>query len=142
MKLATTTGDFGAYAADAIEAIERQNYGQAASLLIAAQQETEEMYMDEDDEDLYVTSLSFIQEPELGEGSNAADLSNYPMEDILDRFYCHISDFYNDLNKEDSQICYLEFGSPELQDVVNLRSIIGKHVYNREEGDRVELVIE
>ena len=36
---------------DAIEAIERQNYGQAAALLIAAQQETEEMYMDEDDED-------------------------------------------------------------------------------------------
>ena len=36
---------------DAIEAIERQNYGQAAALLIAAQQETEEMYMDEGDED-------------------------------------------------------------------------------------------
>ena len=38
-------------ATGAIEAIERQNYGQAAALLIAAQQETEEMYMAEDDED-------------------------------------------------------------------------------------------
>ena len=30
---------------DALQAIEQQNYGQAARLLIAAQQETEEMYM-------------------------------------------------------------------------------------------------
>ena len=33
---------------DALQAIEQQNYGQAAALLIAAQQETEEMYMDEE----------------------------------------------------------------------------------------------
>ena len=36
---------------DALQAIEQQNYGQASHLLITAQQETEEMYMDEDDED-------------------------------------------------------------------------------------------
>lgn len=98
--------------------------------------------MDEDDEALYVTSLSFVQEPELGEGKNAADISQYPLEDILDKFYCHISDFYEELNCEDSQVCYQEFGSPDLQDVQNLRSIIGKHVYNKEEGDIVKLVIE
>ena len=89
-----------------------------------------------------MTTLSFVQEPELGEGSSATDLSNYPLEDILDRFYCHVSDFYNDLNKEDAQVCYLEFASPEMEDVVNLRSIIGKHVYNKEEGERVTLIIE
>ena len=33
---------------DALQAMEQQNYGQATQLLIAAQQETEEMYMDED----------------------------------------------------------------------------------------------
>ena len=98
--------------------------------------------MDEDDEALYVTSLSFVQEPELGEGENAADISQYPLEDILDKFYCHISDFYEDLNREDSQVCYQEFGSPDLQDVQNLRSIIGKHVYNKEEGELVKLIIE
>ena len=38
-------------ATDAIEAIEKQNYGQASAILIAAQQETEEMYMDANDED-------------------------------------------------------------------------------------------
>ena len=38
-------------ATDAIEAIEQQNYGQASAILIAAQQETEEMYKDANDED-------------------------------------------------------------------------------------------
>ena len=37
-------------ATDALRAMEQQNYGQAAALLIAAQQETEEMYMDAEDE--------------------------------------------------------------------------------------------
>lgn len=34
----------------------------------------------------YVTALSFEQEPELGEGGNAAEISQYPLEDLLDRF--------------------------------------------------------
>ena len=33
---------------DALEAIEAQNFGQAKDILILAQQETEEMFMDED----------------------------------------------------------------------------------------------
>lgn len=98
--------------------------------------------MDEDDDELFVTSVSFLQEPDLGEGSSPADIAQYPLEDILDRFYCHVSDFYEDLNQEDAEACILEFGSPELQDVVNLRSIIGKHVYNKEIDGKVQLVIE
>ena len=98
--------------------------------------------MDEDDEMLYVTSLSFVQEPEKGEGQHGGDISQYPIEDVLDKFYCHVSDFYDDLNNENSQVCYYEFGSPDLQDVQRLRSIIGKHVYNVEEGESVKLIIE
>ena len=98
--------------------------------------------LDEDDEELFVTSLSFVQEPELGEGSSPAEISDYPLEDVLDRFYCHISDYYTEINEQSEQICYLEFGSPELVDVVGLRSIIGKHVYTQKEGDNESLVIE
>ena len=97
---------------------------------------------DEDGDDLYVTMLSFVQEPELKEGSSSAEISDYPLEDILDKFYCHVSDFCEEMNAVNSQVCYLEFGSPELQDVVNLRSIIGKHVYNKEEDEKESLVIE
>ena len=96
----------------------------------------------DDGESLYVTSLSFIQEPEFDEGTNASTISQYPLEDILDKFFCHISDFYKELNTAESQTCYQEFASPDLKDIKNLRSLIGKHVYNKEIGKYVELIIE
>lgn len=94
-----------------------------------------------DGEKIYVTSLSFLQEPELDEGDNASDISQYPLEDILDKFYCYISDFYEDLNISSSETCFLEFASSDLEDIQALRSIIGKHVYNKEVGEDVELII-
>ncbi len=96
----------------------------------------------EENEFLYVTSLSFIQETELGEGANAREISQYPLEDLLDKFYCYISDFYEEQNTEDSLKCYLEFASTDLEDVKELRSIIGKHVYNKEMNGSVKLIVE
>lgn len=52
----------------------------------------------------------------------------------------------NLLNISDSNICYLEFAAMSIDDIRNLRSIIGKHVYNKdyEENGKtyVKLVIE
>ena len=96
----------------------------------------------EDGESLYVTSLSFVQEQEYNEGANASEISQYPLEDVLDKFYCHISDFYEELILVDSQKCYQEFASPDLEDIRNLRSIIGKHVYNKEIEGYIKLIIE
>lgn len=97
-------------------------------------------------EDCFVTSLSFEQEPELDEGDSPAFISQYPLEDLLDQFYVHISDFYEELNSKSNITCYYEFASPDLEDIQKLRSIIGKHVYNRtitQDGENyVELVIE
>ena len=101
---------------------------------------------EEDGDVIYVTSLSFEQEPEFEEGEFADNISQYPLEDILDEYYCHISDFYEELIVSASKTCYLEFGAMDLEDIVNLRGIIGKHVYNAEyEKDGqfyVKLVIE
>ncbi len=94
------------------------------------------------DKSLYVTSLSFIQEPEFNEGANSSNITQYPLEDVLDKFYCHISDFYEELNTVDSQKCYQEFASPDLVDIRNLRSLIGKHVYNKEIEGYIKLIIE
>lgn len=99
-------------------------------------------------EKLYVTSLSFVQEPEFDEGECADEISQYPLEDILDKFYCYVSDFYEELNATDSKMCYLEFASPDISNIKDLRGIIGKHVYNKEcEDDEdgnvyMELIIE
>ena len=84
------------------------------------------------DNNRYVTSLSFEQESEFDEGEDASEISQYPMEDILDKFCCHVSDFYTDLNVAASKVCYYEFASDNLENIINLRSIIGKHVYEKE----------
>ena len=94
----------------------------------------------------YVTSLSFIQEPKYDEGKSASDISQYPLEDILDKYYCHISDFYEELNSDKSDVCYLEFASDDKGDICKLREIIGKHVYNKSvkdgEKETIQLIIE
>lgn len=96
--------------------------------------------------DKYLTSLSFQLEPDLGEGNTANAISQFPLEDVLDRFCVYVSDFYKELNTVESQTCYLEFASTDLADLLKLRDIIGKHVYNRnyKRGGKsfVELVIE
>lgn len=86
----------------------------------------------EGNERIYVTSLSFVLESEYNETNYNGEISQYPLEDILDEFYCYISDFYDELNIADSKIGYLEFASTDLEDIKNLRKIIGKHVYNKE----------
>lgn len=78
---------------------------------------------------VFVASLSFVQEPEFGEGANASEIAQYPLEDILDKFLCYISDFYPQLNTADSSVCYQEFAAPDAEAVKKLRTIIGKHVY-------------
>ncbi len=94
-------------------------------------------------EKIYVTSLQFEQEPELYEGDDSSDISQYPLEDILDEFTCYISDFYDELNDGTSNVCYQEFASTVSDDLKNLRGIIGKHVYNKlDEEECWTLVIE
>lgn len=92
--------------------------------------------------DCFVTSLKFIQEPELGEGDSPKNISQYPLEDILDKFYVAVQDFYEDLNDVSDEICYLEFSGSDIECIQNLLGIVNKHVYNKEDGDYVVLVIE
>ena len=76
-----------------------------------------------------VTSLCFEQEPELDEGKDSTNISQYPLEDILDKYNVFVSDFYNEKNAQATQKCYLEFCSRREENIRGLRSIIGKHVY-------------
>ena len=93
-----------------------------------------------------VTSLCFEQEPELEEGKDSTDISQYPLEDILDKYNVYISDFYNENNAHATPKCCLEFCSSCEKNIRNLRSIIGKHVYCKtiiDDGtEYIELVIE
>jgi hypothetical protein len=87
----------------------------------------------------YVFALSYELEGE--------EDSQYPLEDILDKFYLHVSDFIDEDSYYESRNVTLELGG-DLEDVkAAIAGIIGKRVYNEEYDDekgvtRVRLVIE
>ena len=71
------------------------------------------------------------------------DGSQYPLEDILDKYYVHIEEFLE--SKDENNPKYI-FGG-ELNSIQNFKSIIGKRAYNEEFVDedgetRVKLIIE
>lgn len=121
-----------------IKNFDAPKYGRADYTLME-----EGIYKTEDNgETIYVTSLSFVQEPEFEEGENAAEISQYPLEELLDEFGCWISDFYGELNTENSAVCFQEFASGTTEEIKDLRSIIGKHVYEKKDGQYIKLCIE
>lgn len=97
-------------------------------------------------DNLFFVTLSFIQEPEFGEEQDASSISQYPLEDLLDKFGVYISDFYKSENVAGKDTCHLEFASSDAKDIINLLTIINKHVYNKNviiDGEEtVTLIIE
>ncbi len=83
------------------------------------------------DEDIFVTSLSFEMETECygEEEGSPQNISQTPFEDLLDEFNVYVTDFYDELNEQSETTCYQEFGSDEIEDIRNLRTIIGKRFY-------------
>lgn len=81
--------------------------------------------------DFFVTSLSFEAEPECygEEDSSPQYISQVPFESLLDEFMVAVTDFYEQENQKSQKVCYQEFGSGNLSNIRNLRTIIGKRFY-------------
>lgn len=84
-----------------------------------------------DSNDIFVTSLTSEMEPECygEENASPSNLTQIPIEGILDVFNLFVTDFYEQLNQSSEIICYQEFGSLDLEDIKNLRTLIGKRFY-------------
>lgn len=82
-------------------------------------------------EEIYVTSLTFEMEPDCygEEGGCPQDITQIPFENILDDYSVYVTDFYDELNQASPLTCYQEFGSSDIQDIRNLRALIGKRFY-------------
>lgn len=91
---------------------------------------------------VYVCSFIFEQEPEFDENSNEERVSQYPLEDILEKFEIFALDLYDELNIQDKENSYIEFASNDIESLKNTMSIVGKHVYNKVDGEYVKLIIE
>ncbi|NBI66416.1 hypothetical protein D1646_06235 [Pseudoflavonifractor sp. 60] len=79
--------------------------------------------------ELFVTSIAFEQEPLLGEGTSGADISQYPLEDLLEQFLVHVTDFYPEKNTSDSTTCYIEIGGRKIDYIKDFLSVVGKHIF-------------
>ena len=83
------------------------------------------------DREIFVTSLTFEMEPDCygEEDASPRNLTQVPIEGILDEFGLFVTDFYDQLNEASETTCYQEFGSFDLADIQKLRTLIGKRFY-------------
>ena len=63
------------------------------------------------------------------EGGCPQDITQVPFEDILDDYSVFVTDFYDALNQESDCTCYQEFGAFEIENIRNLRGLIGQRFY-------------
>lgn len=99
------------------------------------------IYEDLSDVDDAKYRITISYELELDDSNN-----QYPLEDVLDKYYLHVSDFYEAENNVNSNKYKIELGG-ELEDVKKVQEIIGKRVFNRDFLDddgqiRVSLIVE
>lgn len=87
---------------------------------------------DEDDEK-YRMTISYVLE---SDDSN----NQYPLEDILDKYYLHVSDFLDSENNNVSNEYKLELGG-NLNDIKKSKEIIGKRVFNRDFFNKGEVKV-
>ncbi|WGU68972.1 hypothetical protein QIU18_10130 [Capnocytophaga canimorsus] len=93
--------------------------------------------LDDLDETSYRIALSF----ELEEG----ETFQYPLEDILDKYFLYVSDFLDDksLKGEKHSIIKVILAG-ELEDIQSVKKIIGKRVFNqiltKEDGKDYEIL--
>ena len=99
------------------------------------------IYKDLNDEDDAKYRMTISYELESDQSNN-----QYPLEDVLDKYFLHVSDFYESENNAETNKYKLELGG-ELEDIRKGQEIIGKKVFNRDfigkdKQARVNLIIE
>jgi len=74
-----------------------------------------------------------------------SDEDQYPLEDLLDKFYLHVTDFYEAEETAGPAVFKRELAG-ELEDLIKAQTIIGKKVYNQDFLDgttvKTRLIIE
>ncbi len=98
------------------------------------------IYKDLTDEDDAKFRITIAYELESDDSNN-----QYPLEDVLDKYYLHVSDFLESENNNESNKYKLELGG-DLDDIKKSKEIIGKRIFNRDFLDkgqvRVNLIVE
>lgn len=69
--------------------------------------------------------------------------TQYPLEDILDKYYVNCSqDVFDEIEEDGKRIFIFEIEGHDEKSIKTIASLIGKRVFNYEEGDYIKLGIE
>lgn len=87
----------------------------------------------------YSTTISCVLE----EGED----NQYPLEDILDKYFVNCTDFFEEKTKNEITTLSLELetlscDSDDYNSIVEISRLVGKRVYNKNNDDGIELIIE
>jgi len=70
--------------------------------------------------------------------------SQYPLEDILEKYWLQVADHLREFQYEGKRILEVELESPDGSGGIHsfATEIIGKRVYNKNNGETIDLIIE
>lgn len=68
--------------------------------------------------------------------------TQYPLEDILDKYCVNCTDVMNEMVEGNKRIFVFEIEGENIDDIKAIANLVGKRVYNKEDGDTITLAIE
>lgn len=68
--------------------------------------------------------------------------TQYPLEDILDKYYVNCTDVMEEREEADKRIFIFEIEGEDEEAIKSIADLVGKRVYNYEDGDYIKLGIE
>ena len=68
--------------------------------------------------------------------------TQYPLEDILDKYLVNCTDVMEEKEEDDKRIFIFEIEGDDEENIKAIAGLVGKRVYNYEDGDYIKLGIE
>lgn len=68
--------------------------------------------------------------------------TQYPLEDILDKYLVNCTDVMEEKEEDDKRIFIFEIEGDDEENIKAIAGLVGKRVYNYEDGDYIKLRIE
>ena len=68
--------------------------------------------------------------------------TQYPLEDILDKYYVNCTEIMEEKEESGKRIFIFEVEGEDIEAIKSIANLVGKRVYNYKDGDYIKLGIE
>lgn len=73
---------------------------------------------------------------------NVEEDTQYPLEDILDKYYVNCTEIMEEKEESGKRIFIFEVEGEDIEAIKSIANLVGKRVYNYKDGDYIKLGIE